>query len=318
MTKSLQLNNGASMPCIAIGSWVGTSPNSKELARASSWLLTALEAGYRHIDTAALYGTEGAVGEAVRRSGIPRKDLFITTKLPFHHTKRVRESLDGSLKRAGLDYFDLYLVHWPQVVVYKNNQPIPLNEDGSMMLDETSDFNDTWKEMEKLLASGKVKSIGVSNFSIKTLEQLLKIATVTPAVLQVELHPYLVQSELLQWCKDKGITVVAYAATGYAVVREDPIIVALAKKYNVTPTQVVLSWHIGRGTGLVAKSENASRQEENLKVIELHEEDARRIDALDKNRRLCIQPDKQGKVFGWTFDRLGWQEESVLQTEAKL
>ncbi|KAG2344226.1 Aldo/keto reductase [Suillus weaverae] len=304
------------MPCIALGSWVGTGP--KELARASSWLLTALEAGYRHIDTAGLYGTEGAVGEAVRQSGIPRKDLYITTKLPFHHTRRVRESLDESLEHAGLDYFDLYLVHWPQVMVYKNKQPVPLNPDGSVMLDETRDFNDTWKEMEKVLASGKVKSIGVSNFSIKTLEQLLKTAKVTPAVLQIELHPYLAQNELLQWCKDKGITVVAYAATGYASVREDPIIVALAKKYDVTPTQIVLSWHIGRGTGLVTKSENASRQKENLKVIELHEEDTRRIDALDKNRRLCMRPDKQGKVFGWTFDRLGWQEEKVLQTEAKL
>ncbi|KAG2121320.1 NADP-dependent oxidoreductase domain-containing protein [Suillus clintonianus] len=195
---------------------------------------------------------------------------------------------------------------------------MPLNVDGSMMLDETCDFNDTWKEMEKVLTSGKVRSIGVSNFSIKTLEQLLKTAKVTPAVLQIELHPYLAQNELLQWCKNKGITVVAYAATGYDAVREDPIIVALAKKYNVTPTQIVLSWHIRRETGLVAKSENPSRQEENLKVIELQEEDATRIDALDKNRRLCIQPDKQGKVFGWTFDRLGWQEEGVLQTEAKL
>lgn len=164
--KSLQLNNGATMPCIALGSWVGTDP--KELARAVSWLLTALEAGYRHIDTAALYGTEGAVGEAVRQSGIPRKDLYITTKLPFHHTKRVRESLDKSLKRAGLDYFDLYLVHWPQVVVYNSSNPVPLDADGSVMLDETSDFNDTWKEMEKVLASGKVKSIGVCNFSMKT------------------------------------------------------------------------------------------------------------------------------------------------------
>ncbi|KAG1744634.1 NADP-dependent oxidoreductase domain-containing protein [Suillus paluster] len=314
--KSLQLKSGASMPCIALGSWVGTHP--KERAKASSWLLTALEAGYRHIDTAALYGTEGAVGEAVKLSGIPRKDLFITTKLPWHHTRRVRESLDESLKRAGLDYFDLYLIHWPQVVVYENDHPAPLNADGSLMLDETCDFNDTWKEMEKVLASGKVRSIGVSNFSIKTLEQLLKTAKVMPAVLQIELHPYLAQNELLQWCKENGIAVVAYAATGYAVVREDPTVVALAKKYNVTPTQIVLSWHIRRGTGLVTKSENASRQEENLKVIKLHEGDARRIDALDKNRRLCIKPDKQGKVFGWTFDRLGWQEERTPQAEAKL
>lgn len=181
------------------------------------------------------------------------------------------------------------------------------------MLDETCDFNDTWKEMEKVLASGKVRSIGVSNFSIKTLGQLSRTAKVIPAVLQVELHPYLAQNELLEWCKDNGITVVAYAATGYSIVREDPIIVTLAKKYDVTSTQIVLSWHIGRGTGLVAKSENTSRQEENLKVIELHEEDARRIDALDKNRRLCAQPDKQGKVFGWTFDRLRWQEECLRQ-----
>jgi len=172
--------------------------------------------------------------------------------------------------------------------------------------------------MEKALASGKVKSIGVSNFSIKTLEQLLKTAKVMPAVLQIEIHPYLVQNELVKWCKDKDIVVVAYAATGYAVVREDPTIIALASKYNVTPTQIVLSWHIGRGTGIVTKSENVGRQKENLEVIELHEEDARRIDALDKNRRLSIKPDKQGRMFGWSFDRLGWQEEHAPHTEVKL
>ncbi|KAH7919560.1 Aldo/keto reductase [Leucogyrophana mollusca] len=193
-------------------------------------------------------------------------------------------------------------------VLRSGDNPAPLGPDGTLRLDETCNFNETWAEMENVLASGKVKAIGVSNFSTKTLEQLLKTAKIVPAVLQVELHPFLAQHDLLRYCREKGIVVAAYAATGYAPVRDDPTISALAKKYQVTPTQIILSWHVGRDTAAIVKSANIDRQKENLKIVALDREDARSIDALDRNQRLCIKPDRSGMVFGWSYDRLGWRE----------
>jgi glycerol 2-dehydrogenase (NADP+) len=157
-----------------------------------------LKAGYRHIDTAHLYGSEYAVGEAIRQSGIPREQFFVTTKLPWNHQGRVKESLDESLKNAGLDYYDLYLIHWPQVLAYEvptaNKDGLiniePKNEDGSTkMAVNPPSLSQTWAEMEKVLATGKVKNIGVSNFSIKTLEPILKTAKVIPAVNQASPVP---------------------------------------------------------------------------------------------------------------------------------
>jgi len=190
-------------------------------------------------------------------------------------------------------------------LIYETD-PRPRNADGSIKLDETANFNETWAEMEKVLESGKVRAIGVSNFSIKTLEELLKTAKVIPAVNQVELHPYLAQNDLLAYCKEKGILVTAYAPTGYASVREDTTIVSLAAKYGVSPTQIVLSWHVARGTIVIPKSANIERQKENLQLITLEAEDLRQIDALDRNERLCNKPDEAGKVWGWTLERLGW------------
>lgn len=160
--------------------------------------------------------------------------------------------------------------------------------------------------MEKVLASGKVKAIGLSNFSIKTMEELFKTAKVMPAMLQVEMHPYLAQNELLAYCKEKGITVTAYAPTGYATVREDPTVGEIARHYGATPTQVILSWHVGRGVVVVPKSADAGRQKENCQILNLSEADVQIINGLERNQRICNKPDEFGNVSGWSMERLGW------------
>ncbi|KIJ60933.1 hypothetical protein HYDPIDRAFT_116626 [Hydnomerulius pinastri MD-312] len=304
LTKTLELNTGAPVPIVGLGVFASRDP--VEQAKSTPWILTALQAGYRHIDTAWIYGTEKPVGDAIKASGIPREELFVTTKLPWNHTKRVQWSIDQSLKNAGLDYFDLYLMHWPHSVVFDENEPRPRNPDGQLKLDDSVDFTNTWAEMEKVLESGKVKAIGLSNFSIKTMERLLATAKIMPAMLQVEMHPYLAQNELLAYCKEKGITVTAYAPTGYSTVRDDPTVAEIARKYDATPTQVILSWHVARGVVVVPKSANLDRQKENYRLFALSEEDTKIIDGLDRNQRVCNKPDEFGNVWGWSMERLGW------------
>jgi len=287
-----------------IGTWIPATEEAQ--SRAKSWILTALQAGYRHIDTAQAYGSEKAVGDAIRESGIPRDQIFVTTKLPWDHQERVAESFETSLKNLGLDYVDLYLLHWPQALFYQEGGTVPRNSDGTVRTTEAVNFNQSWAAIEKLLHTRKVKAIGVSNFSVKTLEQLFKTAKVTPAVNQVELHPYLSQEGLREYCAKKGIAVVAYTPSGYATVRGDPLIVKQAKKYNVTPNQVILAWHIAKGNVIVPKSENAERQKENITLPTLDAEDVAKISGLDRNERLCNKPDEKGQVWGWTMEQLGW------------
>jgi len=293
------------VPAIGLGTYGGVT--LEERAAVENWALNALKAGYRHIDTAWIYGTEHAVGKAIIRSGIPREQLWVTTKLPYCHPGRVEESINQSLANAGLDYYDLYLIHWPMVVAYEEKNPSPVNEDGTIKLAvNPPSMGQTWADMEKVLASGKVKSIGVSNFSIKTLEELLKTAKVVPAVNQVELHPYLAQNDLLTYCKSKNIVLTAYTPTGYATVRGDSTIVSLASKYGVSPAQIILAWHISRGTIAVPKSTNIDRQKENIDLPTLAPKDIEAINGLDKGERLCSKAGKDEKVWGWTYEQLGW------------
>ncbi|PPQ80380.1 hypothetical protein CVT26_008267, partial [Gymnopilus dilepis] len=264
VTRKIRLNNGVEVPIVASGSFGGVDPASQ--AKVKDWILTALKNGYRHIDTAWIYGTEKAVGEAIRESGIPREEIFVTTKLPWNRHDAVRESFEDSLKNLGLDYVDLYLMHFPQAIEYHKDNIMPKNPDGTLKLNTKVTFNESWAEMEKLLDTGKVRAIGVSNFSIKTLEQLFKTAKVTPAVNQVEMHPYLAQNELRDYCARKGIAIAAYTPSGYATVREDPLIKELAEKYKVSSTQIIFAWHLSRNTIIVPKSENSERQKENIRV----------------------------------------------------
>jgi len=223
----------------------------------------------------------------------------------WHHYDRVAESFNESLEKSGLDYFDLYLMHFPQALGRHGPNGDWKDADGNITIVDYP-FTKIWADMEKLLDTGKVKAIGISNFSIKNTEELLKIAKIVPAVNQVELHPYLAQNDLLEYSKKKGIAITAYTPTGYATVREDATIQEIAKKHNATGAQVILSWHVSRGVVAVPRSSNEERQKENLRLIELDEEDIKKINALDRNERLCNKAGEDGKVWGWTYEQLGW------------
>ncbi|THH02936.1 hypothetical protein EW145_g6673 [Phellinidium pouzarii] len=310
----LTLNTGAKIPAIGLGCWSGLTPEEHESAR--PWILSALKTGYRHLDTAHDYGTEGAVGKAVRDSGIPREQIFVTTKLPLHHHAKVAESLDESLGNAGFDYYDLWLMHWPQAFANIDDKPYPRHpgpngepDEGEYITVDKPTFNETWADMEKAYESGKVKAIGVSNFSVK---KLLETAKIVPAVNQVEAHPHQTQPELLKFCQEKGIVLTAYSPSGYSSVATDATIVKLAEKYKVSPAQISLAWHVARGTAAVPKSKNEGRQRANLlELPSLSDQEIALISKLHKNVHLCGYPgvkERNGEklVFGWTYTQMGW------------
>ncbi|KAF9016046.1 reductase AKOR2 [Hymenopellis radicata] len=293
------------MPIIAIGGFGGPTAEGRFAAR--DWLLTALKLGYRHVDTAANYYTEESVGAAIRNSGIARSELFVTTKLPMNGHGRVKYCFEHSLKELGLDYIDLYLMHYPVPVAFEEGNDFPINPDGTTRIDKNVTLNDIWADMEALLERGKVKALGVSNFSPKTLDQLLKTAKVIPAVNQVELHPYLVQENLRQYCKDKGIVVSAYTPSGRDIVRNDPKIVELAAKNKITPNQLILGWHLARDVAIIPGSKDAERQKENLKIPVIADEDVKQINALDRNDRIMNKYRViKGTLWGWTYEQYGW------------
>ncbi|KAI0314144.1 NADP-dependent oxidoreductase domain-containing protein [Amylostereum chailletii] len=222
-------------------------------------ITNALEVGYRHIDTATTYGNESQVGRAILASGVPREQLFITTKLWSDDHGRVRAAFDESLEKLGCGYIDLYLMHWPQAT----------REDGTALpADEYPTIVDTWKEMEALLVDGKVKSIGVSNFSVKTFEQLLPHVTVVPAINQVEMHPLLPQLDLLAYCTAKNIRLTAYTplAKHKPEVMSHPAVVQIAERKGCTAAQAVLSWLVQKGVVVIPKTKTRARMVENLGV----------------------------------------------------
>ncbi|CAL1707770.1 unnamed protein product [Somion occarium] len=306
-----KLNTGAVIPGIGLG--CGSDLTPEGIRETKNWVLSAIKLGYRLLDTAALYGTESVVGKAVRESGVSREEIFVTTKLHWTHPSIFWKSLDDSLEALNVGYVDLYLMHSPITWKYEGDgfgmdKIFPKDENGNAKLLDHPNFNETWAMMEMALATGKVRAIGVSNFSIKTLEQLLKTAKVVPAVNQVEMHPFLVQEDLLQYCRSKGIIVEAYTPTGYSNVLDLPLIKELADKYNVTPVQLVLAWHIARGVIPLPKSTNAGRQKQNITLPTLDPEDVKRISSLDRGERLTqIIDKKDGRLWGaWTAEQLGW------------
>ncbi|KAJ7724927.1 reductase AKOR2 [Mycena maculata] len=291
-------NAGTACPIIGIGAWA-PDRGEERTTRARQWLTSALKVGYRHIDTAYAYGTEKAVGEAIIESGVDREDVFVVSKLPRHHHGRVLESAQETLDNLGFKWLDMYLMHWP----FATPETDP---DGTPKPVPT--IGETWAQMEQCLRQSKCEAIGVSNFSIKTLEELLKTARVKPALNQVEMHPYLAQNDLLAFCKEHDIAVVAYTPSGTDIVRNDPVIVELATKYNATPTQVILAWHLTRNVVVIPKSTNEERQKENYidNLPTLEDEDVKKIDALDRGQRICNKPDENGLVWGMSATDLGW------------
>ncbi|KAK9451591.1 NADP-dependent oxidoreductase domain-containing protein [Limtongia smithiae] len=267
------LNTGAKIPSLGLGTWRSTD---KEVHDA---VLTALNCGYRHIDTAAIYGNEFHVGRGIKSSSVPRSDIFLTTKL--WNSKQMGDSppraLDASLELLGVDYVDLYLMHWP-VPLTKAGVPIPPTE---------WDFVKTWKSMEKLVETGKTKAIGVSNFTVSQLKTLLETADIIPAVNQVEMHPYLPQKALLDFAESKGIHITAYSPLGSAggPLLQEPLVHKIAAKHGMTAVQVLIAWAIQRGTSAIPKSVTPARIVSNFQEFVLEEEDIFALGSLDKNQR---------------------------------
>lgn len=265
----LTLNNGVRMPQLGFGVW--QVPD----AEAEQAVGTALEAGYRSIDTAAIYGNEAGTGKALAASGLPREELFVTTKLwnseqGYDSTLR---AFDDSLAKLGLDFVDLYLIHWP----------VP-NKDA---------YVDTYRAFEKILADGRARAIGVSNFLPEHLERLIGATSVVPAVNQIELHPQLQQSASRAAHERHGIATEAWSPLGSGRgLLEVPAIVAIAQKHARTPAQIVLRWHIQVGNVVIPKSVTPSRIRENIAVFdfELDAEDMAGLTALDEGRRLGPDP----------------------------
>ncbi|MFI1733307.1 aldo/keto reductase [Streptomyces acidicola] len=265
----ITLNNGVEMPQLGYGVW---QVPDDEAERAVG---TALEAGYRSIDTAAIYGNEEGTGKAIAASGVPREELFVTTKLwnseqGYDSTLR---AFDVSLEKLGLEFVDLYLIHWP--------------------LPAKGTFVETYKAFEKLHADGRVRAIGVSNFLPEHLEQLLDATSVVPAINQIELHPHLQQQAAREYHAERGIATEAWSPLGQGKgLLEVPAIVAIAQKHERTPAQIVLRWHLQIGNVVIPKSVTPSRIKENIEVFDfsLDAEDMAAIGALNEDRRIGPDP----------------------------
>ncbi|WWC87441.1 uncharacterized protein L201_002330 [Kwoniella dendrophila CBS 6074] len=275
-----KLNTGAEIPVVGLGTW------KSEPGQVTKAVAYALKDGYRHIDAALIYGNENEVGQGIKDSGVPREEIFITSKLWNTHQPNVVEGLQKTLDALGTDYLDLYLIHWPvRLVPNESHELLPVNPDGSRSVDRSWNQSETWRQMEEVYKSGKVKAIGVANWSIPYLEELKKTWKVVPAVNQVELHPFLPQHELKKYCEDLGILLEAYSPLGStgAPLMSDEDITEIAKKNNVSPATVLISYHINKGTVVLPKSVSEKRITDNRKVIKLSQEDLAKLDALAAN-----------------------------------
>ncbi|WP_445671437.1 aldo/keto reductase [Paenibacillus sp. FSL R7-0302] len=269
LKSATKLANGVEMPWFGLGVF-----KVQEGQEVIDSVKAAIKAGYRSIDTASVYGNEEGVGQAIRESGVAREELFITTKV--WNTEQGYDStlaaFDQSLSKLGLDYADLYLVHWPIRAKYK----------------------DTWRALEKLYADGKVRAIGVSNFQIDHLEDLLADATVKPMVNQVELHPLLNQQELREYCKAQGIQIEAWAPLAQGHLLDNEVLADIAARHNKTLPQVILRWDLQNGIVTIPKSVKAERIIANADIFdfELSEEEISRINGLNRDQRFGSHPDR--------------------------
>ena len=267
--SSVELANGVRMPRFGLGVW--RSQPGAETERA---VAAALRHGYRLVDTAALYGNEADVGRAVRASGIPREQIFITTKVwnDDHGYDNTKRAFHASLDRLGMDYVDLYLIHWP----------VPAR----------GLFKETYRAIEDLYEEGLVRAIGVSNFKVRHLEELMTSCRIKPMVNQIELHPLLTQRETVEFCQKEGIQIESWSPIMRGKL-DLPLLHELAAKYGKTPAQIVIRWHLQHGYVVIPKSVREERIAENSRVFdfELSGEDMRRIDGLNEDRRFGRDPD---------------------------
>ncbi len=272
----IALNNGVEIPQFGFGVF---QIDPAETKRAT---LAALEAGYRHIDTAEMYGNEQGVGAAVRESGIDRSEVFVTSKLHngSHAPDDAAAAFEGTLGALDIDYLDLFLMHWP--------------------LPGVDDFVETWRAMERMYAGGRVRAIGVSNFQEHHLRRLLGETTVVPAVNQIEVHPYLTQDALRAVGRDHGIATEAWSPIAQGAVLDDPTVERIARRVERTPAQVVLRWHVQRGDIVFPKSVDPGRMRANIDVFgfELGDADMSDLSALNRDERTGPDPDTFNVIPG--------------------
>lgn len=273
----VKLNNGVEIPAIGLGTW---QSKPEEVVNA---VKHALQHGYKHIDCAFAYGNEEQVGEGIKQSGVPRSEIFITSKIWSTYHRRVEESLNKTLAALGTDYLDLLLMHWPVPLNPNGNHPLfPALPDGTRDVDTEWTIAQTWAQLEAVLASGKVRAIGVSNCSELKLNEILPTAKVIPAVNQVELHPYNPQLKLVEFCKSKGIKIEAYSPLGStgSPMLEDETILEIAKKHGTTAPAVLIGYHVAKGHIVLPKSVTPARIESNLKAAALDASDVEKLDSL--------------------------------------
>jgi len=286
--RKIQMNNGRAIPALGFGTLI---PGLDDTRRATR---TALEAGFRQFDCSERYRNEEAVGEAIqgvlREGRVQRDDLFIATKLwnNNHRPERVEPAFKASLNRLGLKYLDLYLIHTPFAFQPGDDQD-PRDQNGNLLYDQDVTLLDTWRAMESLVDQGKCGAIGLSDISLDELKPIYESARIKPAVVQVEAHPYLPETELLGFCKEKGIVFLAFAPLGHGMrpgLFEDPVISAIAARVGKTPAQVLLAWAVQRGTALLTTPKSEAQAKENLDISTLPEDALDEINRIQTRQRL--------------------------------
>jgi len=286
--RKIPMNNGRSIPALGFGTLI---PDLGDTLRATR---SALEAGFRQFDCSERYRNEKAVGEAIqdvlREGKVRREDLFIATKLwnNNHRPERVEPAFEASLARLGLNYLDLYLIHTP-FAFQPGDEQDPRDQNGNLLYDHDVTLLDTWRAMESLVDRGKCRAIGLSDIGLNELKPLYDSARIKPAVVQVESHPYLPETELLGFCKEKGIVFLAFAPLGHGMrpgLLEDPVIAAIAARVGKTPAQVLLAWAVQRGTALLTTPKSADRARENFDISALPEDALDEINRIQTRQRL--------------------------------
>ena len=272
-------HGSGAMPVVGFGTLIPDLIATREATK------TALQVGFRHFDCAERYGNEAAVGEAFQEAlvagTVAREDLFVTTKLwnTNHRPERVKAAFDGSRRRLQVDYVDCYLIHTPYAFA-AGDDPDPRDERGDVVYDPGVSLGETWQALERLVDDGHCRSIGLSNVSLDTLREIVSGARIDPAAVQVESHPYLPEWDLLDFCREHGIVLQAFAALGHAMkpnLLADPVITAIAERLHKTPAQVALAWAVQRGTAFLTTSTNPRRIEENFDISTLPEDAIREM-----------------------------------------
>ncbi|KXS20641.1 Aldo/keto reductase [Gonapodya prolifera JEL478] len=310
---SYTLSSGGKMPAIGLGTWFGDDATHAQ-SFYDDLLTAAIDAGYRHFDGAFVYDNEKEIGIAMQKifaSGkVEREDIFWTSKCPaaMQKPERLRYAIEKTLANLQFPYLDLYLIHWPvqnTPIDFPTNCNSKKDADGKAVIDTSFTFKETWAEMEKLVAEGKVKAIGVSNWTLPLLEDLLSYAKIPPAVNQYESHPYLPQPSLLAFCHAHNILPTAYSPLGQGAsgLLTDPAVVAVATAHGCTPAQVLINWGVARGCSVIPRTSSVMRVKDNFVMVELTKDEVETIAKVTTRARYADPFDWWGvDLFGREFE----------------